>query len=767
MAEDDDDLTLLTQPDGAAPTSSELNYLPGDIVDSSYQLRKLLGRGGMGVVFAAYHTGLKRDYALKILANRGVDAESWSRFQVEAKALARLAHPSIVGIHNMGVDKGRYPYYVMDLLPGENLGEAIHNQGRLSEPLVISLFIDIADALKSAHAKGIIHRDLKPSNLMVLRDPDRQITGLKLVDFGIARLSRTGLDKQSQTATGAVFGTPFYMSPEQCQGERVDERSDIYSLGCTIFEALSGRPPFVGENAFSTFMMHQTAPIPRLNEDGETLSELDTFMTRMLAKKPSERFQTMEQVEHALMRIKSGKSIAPQAVTISKLSSAYDVSQITRAINEPHAEEQPESGHKLLLPLIISGLVVSLLVGIAVYFLPGLVPGKNDSTGVRSKDSSRGTSKYLGSVKTAASKVDRKAQSKDESAVKAALDAGEHRITAADKNFMTNLLGDDITANDLLVKGVVNPSRLRAVGATPEEIKLVQKYNWEKAFSDEGRYGKLLNAFVQNKALIAKRSADAGFILTFPTAFRLGYISVNGAKPILAPEELKLGENDSLTLYLNKATDDCPQVLEKFGPDGLTGLECVFRTPANARPFLEKMHRLKNLSFFNSLGKCLPTHEIWDESNIHDTDLPWIDRLRNIESLGLCGKELTAQAIIKMKCLHRLKALRLKRIPGCAGILPEIAKLDNIQELWIIGSDLTDKSLKELVPMKNLSTLRIRRSALTPASLSTFKSMRSLKHLIIDRPFTDAQKARFKKELPDCQFEPVLDTTYWDTYFVP
>lgn len=293
-------------------------YSIGDIVDGSYRLLSPLGRGGMGVVFRCQHLILGKEYALKLLAADKLSPESWMRFQSEAKALARLHHPGVVSIHNMGIDKEQFPYYVMDLLLGESLSQMIKRKHRLPLQQALNLFIQIADALDAAHQQGIIHRDIKPSNIMVYEE--NQIEKVKIVDFGIARLtSRSSsstlsntFTSQNQTVTGAVFGTPSYMSPEQGRGQSVDHRSDIYSLGCTLFEALTGVPPLRGANSMETMIMHQTEEAPSVNSvypDGDFPDSIEAAIAKMLCKDTSQRYQSMKQVSHDLSRVREGKSV--------------------------------------------------------------------------------------------------------------------------------------------------------------------------------------------------------------------------------------------------------------------------------------------------------------------------------------------------------------------------------------------------------------------------------------------------------------------------
>jgi serine/threonine-protein kinase len=296
-------------------SGASVGYLPGDIVDNDYQLLKLLGHGGMGAVFACRHMVLQKNYALKLLSGDTLTGEAWTRFQAEA----------IVGIHNMGIDKNQCPYYVMDLLAGDPLDTILKKNGRLNLELALEIFIQVADALSSAHLQGIVHRDVKPSNMMLVEGQASKIPLVKIVDFGIARVPKTGTEAQSQTATGLIFGTPFYMSPEQCEGAKADQRSDIYSFGCAFFEALSGRPPFVGESAFHTFLMHQSDPQPDLPSGPQGQSyppALSAAIKKMMNKKPADRYQTMDQVKHDLERIRAGKPI--MAVDTKSLGAARE-----------------------------------------------------------------------------------------------------------------------------------------------------------------------------------------------------------------------------------------------------------------------------------------------------------------------------------------------------------------------------------------------------------------------------------------------------------
>ena len=304
--------------------SQAVTYKAGDIVGNSYKLLSQAGRGGMGVVYLAEHLIIQQKYALKLLAPDQINESSWKRFEIEGRALALLNHQNIVKIYNMGIDQGGCPFYVMDWLPGSSLEDAIR-QNSLSYHQIISAYRQVCAGLGSAHTRGIVHRDVKPSNIMLTGDI--ALPGsVKVVDFGIASVSALDPDAQAATGYGEICGSPLYMSPEQCRGDKVDQRSDIYSLGCSLYNSLTGLPPFIGKNALATVLMHQEAPPPTLAAaKGTTIfnDSIEQLINKALQKDPNKRYQTMEQIAHDLERIAEGKPIAKgQAIRTSKNNDA-------------------------------------------------------------------------------------------------------------------------------------------------------------------------------------------------------------------------------------------------------------------------------------------------------------------------------------------------------------------------------------------------------------------------------------------------------------
>ncbi len=735
--------TLLSGISGAS-----LSYLPGDIVDGAYQLTKLLGRGGMGAVFACRHIVLGKEYALKLLSGEQLSGPAWARFQIEAKSLAMLNHPGIVGIYNMGIDKEQCPYYVMDLLSGEAMDSLIDRSGSLPVAEALKIFIQVADALASAHAQGIIHRDIKPSNLMLMQDEQKQITTVKLVDFGIARLSKQGLAAQSQTATGLIFGNPFYMSPEQCQGARVDERSDVYSLGCTLFEALTGEPPFVGDSAFHTFLLHQTGEIPSLASRAprkDFPQSLELAVDKMLSKSPADRYQSMTKVKHDLERIKAGKPIMAEGLsnTIAPADKGTEQGlsrqrfdaprgrpseKYVDPVNEaPWADNEGQSTLKKLAMV----LCVLLVIG-GGWAIQNIWPSHSSK-----------------SVETKKPRM---------------VEPEKDKQVIGDEELLNIVTPSKHPKDDKLV--IAPLDKLRSFGATAEELDLLSNDKFTQLSIDEDTGRKMLITHEKSHVWAKAKFKSDGYF-HFPEDIFIGSISIDNARPILAKGAIAAPGDKDIFLYLITPTKVCPKLLNKFGPDDLTGLAMVFEKPSEAIEIISKWKRLKDLMFFNPILKAMPnSSETWDESRITDAELPSLEKFTGLHSLGLCNA-VTGPAILKLALLRKIEAIKLKRIHDFEPLLVELPRLTNLKEVFLMHQETSDEQLKILARMKNLQKLTVLRSNLTLGSLKYFQQMKALKELRLDRnDWTVAQKADFQSQLPHCtvSYEKVSDCDFWPIF---
>ncbi|MFA6209230.1 MAG: serine/threonine-protein kinase [Candidatus Obscuribacterales bacterium] len=294
---------------GSQQTASRKTALQiGTIIGGTFKIKSIIGSGGMGVVYAAEHIGLRRNFALKILSPELVNEQTWKRFQAEAKTLGALHHATLVNVYDLGIHDHSLPYYSMDLLVGRTLEQILIDDGPLYLDEAIEIFLQVLDGLAYAHRNDIIHRDLKPGNIMIC-DTDGGYE-VKILDFGISKFLQLGRQNQSLTMVGETFGSPFYMSPEQSGGASVDARSDIYSIGCSLFEALTAYVPFDGSSQMEIVMMHEQDEPPLLAEvDPETKfpDSIEYVVAKCLEKHPDDRYQSAKELAIDLERIKENK----------------------------------------------------------------------------------------------------------------------------------------------------------------------------------------------------------------------------------------------------------------------------------------------------------------------------------------------------------------------------------------------------------------------------------------------------------------------------
>ncbi|MFP6751467.1 MAG: serine/threonine-protein kinase [Pirellulaceae bacterium] len=266
------------------------------LILGNYMVLEQIGRGGMGVVYKARHQRMKRNVAIKVLAEKLTNSETrLRRFHREVEAAARLVHPNIVTAFDADKDEKTF-FLVMEFVDGKDMAEIVEEEGPLPVAVAVDYIIQTARGLEYAHGEGIIHRDIKPHNLLVTTDGK-----VKVLDLGLVSLKTDDDNKESTeslTANNQIIGTVDYMSPEQAEDvHHVDLRTDIYSLGCTLYRILTNKPPYSGKNAIQKLMAHRTHSIPSLRAERSDIPDLlDRAFRRMVAKRPEDRYQTMGEV---------------------------------------------------------------------------------------------------------------------------------------------------------------------------------------------------------------------------------------------------------------------------------------------------------------------------------------------------------------------------------------------------------------------------------------------------------------------------------------
>ncbi|HVK68526.1 MAG TPA: serine/threonine-protein kinase [Polyangium sp.] len=283
-------------PSEASPATS---YLAGDVIAGKYRLSKVLGEGGMGAVWLAKNLTLDIDVAVKLIRRDFATAEASQRLLQEARAAARIGHPSIVRVFDFGTTEQKDPFIVMEVLHGESLGQTIARRRRLSPAAAVRTLLPVASALAAAHAKGIVHRDLKPDNVLLVTD-DRGAVVPKIVDFGIAKLHHEEVVRTT-TQAGVILGSPHYMSPEQaCGRSDVDHRTDIWAFCVMLYEVATGLKPYDGGNynaLLSAILLREPEPWSVHEVEDE---ELWSILQRGLMKEADDRWQSMRELGAAL-----------------------------------------------------------------------------------------------------------------------------------------------------------------------------------------------------------------------------------------------------------------------------------------------------------------------------------------------------------------------------------------------------------------------------------------------------------------------------------
>jgi serine/threonine-protein kinase len=273
----------------------------GTQLNDRYIITSRIGAGGHGTVYRGKHRITGRHVAIKILhRDLARKHDQFNRFRQEAVALSSLDHRNLITIHDFGVTGDGLAYMIMDLLEGSSLVEIVKNNGPLPYRQALPVFREICAGVDRAHQSGIIHRDLKPGNVFISKT-EHKGGRVKVLDFGLAKVE--GKARVALTSPGEVFGSPAYMSPEQCRAESLDIRSDIYSMGCLMHQVLTGKPVFTADSAPELMYLHmfeEAKPCRAHNPDIDVPVVLEMVILKCLEKLPKERFQSMTELEAAL-----------------------------------------------------------------------------------------------------------------------------------------------------------------------------------------------------------------------------------------------------------------------------------------------------------------------------------------------------------------------------------------------------------------------------------------------------------------------------------
>lgn len=456
----------------------------GKLIGSRYEVIEKIGTGGMATVYRAQDQRLNRYVAVKVLKNEySEDKKFVAKFRQEAQSIASMSHPNIVGVYDVGEDEGMH-YIVMEYVDGITLKAYIEKKGKLSVREAVGISLQIANGLEAAHVNNIIHRDIKPQNILISKDGTAKVS-----DFGIAKAA------SSNTVTGSAMGSVHYISPEQARGGFSDEKSDIYSLGVTIYEMLSGTLPFSGESAVAVALAHiQEDAIPLAAIDATIPRGLSNIVAKCMQKKTELRYPTAADLiadmkmflqdpsgEYGIIRplYENAETIFIPSGDVDRLKAA-SVKNAAEERQQPEEEEDEDSSDgdvdpKLEKALIIGSIVVAIIIGIVVIVMVGKLLGLWGSKGSLPE----ATATPAGGAATA-----------EATATPAADDEGKTNVPAIKEMTKDEAIAE-LDKVDLQYKFTEQESDTvdsgKVIGSSPEEGSTVEKGTQIEVYISSGR----------------------------------------------------------------------------------------------------------------------------------------------------------------------------------------------------------------------------------------------------------------------------------------
>lgn len=666
------------------PDDASRAFALNSVIAGTYRVLEFIGEGGMGLVYRVEHILMNKILALKVLKTEDFTETLWKRFRLEALAISRLDHANIIKIYDMNQTEDGRPFYIMDLLSGQSLADYLRQNQRMPASEALPIFRQVCSALAYAHERGIIHRDIKPGNIMLLDAVSPgAVSQVKIVDFGIVKLVDGGeLASQGLTRQGEVFGSPIYMSPEQCAGSKLDGRSDMYSVGVTLFQALCGKPPLLGRTASETIIMHHTVAPPAMVEVSEIQfpDELEAIVAKLLAKAPADRYSSLSEVAQALLAIES------QYSSLSLVShSAVSTRKVT-AIGElrPNYLFEVETGgldtlqlnriHKPLLTLAAVFAVAAIAVIIFVDLKLMSAKGKPNAS----------------------------------------------RPLATSINHSQNT--DAVRRREAAELDAIE------VSSDPEsekEIALLLKERKEPYIT------------------IGK---DRLVRFSFPRKVCIGTIEIathNRKKTFPAQGDFQIRQCNEISFTSNAHSNAHPDLL-KFFP--ANSLDCLIFTNAKVHSdvLFEQILRQPNLLVLDLTGTSIDESDFKLLSGLKKLSILTIDtynighkallesnlfsRLSGVGLIGLRNCKPILQVLGRSK---KLQFLTLTSASLTKADFALIAKMTRLTQLTLIGTKLDDSDLQTLSKLQNISTLNLFATNITTKSIKTLRKLPHLKEIVL------------------------------------
>ncbi|MBU6454705.1 MAG: protein kinase [Cyanobacteria bacterium REEB67] len=664
----------------------QIDLATGAIIGGAYEIIKMIGRGGMGEVYLAEHRTLKKNCALKLIPPEQVTEVGWHRFQQEAKAFAKLDHVNLVKVSDLGIHEGCLPFYAMELVVGKTLADMLAGDGPMGIKTALEIFTQVCDGVAYAHRVGIIHRDIKPANIMVVKNASGKTT-VKILDFGLAKLTQQDRERQSMTSMGDVFGSPYYMSPEQCAGHKVDNRSDIYSIGCTLFECLTGRPPFDGHSSVAIIFSHQEADPPSLTEatNGHFFPKpIETVMEKLLRKDPDERYQIVTELRIDLEKLARGEEITPYRSKSDSNYGGYTAGRSAPPWKEHEDEEEPDldtdEDASTRNKLITAALLVVLLAAAtsAVYFF---VPGPWHA--------------HNRKATTAAT----------------AGTTGNSTITAAAATTTALATPEPLSDGVTLAKSTSTSTSTSISTASAERTGPAAP----KSLDEKKLYSTLV-----------KEGKHTYRQFQFPTDIVIGTIAPLGQPNwVLAQGPVRFRDDTKLVFSPSSQMIEYPAYCKRFRPDDFYQLYLSKRTDASA--MLEALAGLPVLTSLQSV-------RLTKEEKLSQKSLDLLNKCKSIKSFECTGMAIDATALASMSWLKKIERLTISDYSNTDEIFAALRNNDSLNWLDLANCKLSAAGLKDLQTLRGLIVLNTARSLVVERDLPALKDLPKLAKLRIDDP---------------------------------
>jgi serine/threonine protein kinase len=684
---DDSSERLIGDPSSGRP-SKRFGFRSGSVIDAKYKILSLLDEGGMGSVYRVRHLFLNKEVALKTFRTAQLSPDAWRRFQREAQSIAKLTHANIVHVFDFGISEQNFPYYTMELLVGESLASRLERLTRLGYVEAVPIFIAVAAGLAHAHRQGIVHRDIKPANIFL--EKGKANTTPKIVDFGLAKLAESQIiDEQSLTSAGLIFGSPLYMSPEQAIGLDTDQRSDIYSFGCSLFHALTGRPPFVGENAIATINMHhELAPLSLVQEArGVAFPQgLEIIVAKLLAKDVRARYQSFEEVGLDLAAIDLSAMPARAASTACEVAGGLVIAPESENTHWDYIKSKKESGGA-------DGSLPDQTEDETAE--EGSDDGSDEGSGEGPESS---LPEWLSGVLDKFSGLLRDLLPGGLSAV--ALVAGALIFLIGMAILFTASFGGE-KAN--VSAGVPPPE---ASGTKPAGLEAKQKET------------PALPAIA--RVYFSMQILGGRTYFSFPREHEcLGQLSWEGHTDWPAKGSFWVPPGSHLHLDAGQLLADQPKLFRNFRPDDLTSLTFPRTIWWSSEHFAE-LGNLKKLQGLDLAGNRLVP-----------SDMQYLNQLPCLIQLNVSGTHLRGKELVQLSRLRQLQSLEANKLDDIGPLLDKLQNSQALTELSLETCHLSDQDLKKIAALPNLKVLAVGSNPITSDGLKYLMGNAQLQQLKI------------------------------------